>query len=412
MQNKQPVWVSNVVANQVVADVQNSLKQNRTDSKSMQTLMDLISGVEKYKLGNHRKQGLIRKIWDRERRNQSSSNSFGLDLDDVISVFWETVFKYLPRAETTGNIVSVRLVEGQHGDAGTTVTKNGVAMTARATKCNPVNYLKHMGITGIRNMLNKSYRKHIIQVCGACGNSSSVMSVEEHASSCPSCKSANTEKYWPSGNSSYKSRKGRRCLDCHHAWDRRFNRQCFRCGSDDVHTDAMVINQDDTMFQQADDSDTAEQTLVANEVENEMSKLLDAIYKSLPTDPKNPAVATRTHDVFNLLTRPEASKDMCKQCVFKAPKVCEKKCDVFKKMKMCEHDLIPDPNISCGGESMFAAKCVNYSKKIGEWHGVSASLASRRVKKVRQYVSRYVMANKTHPAYDTLHKLLVKHEVL
>lgn len=418
-QQQQPAWVNNGVANEIVYNVKQDMARGVTNSKNMRKMMDLISGVENYRIDNHSKQGVIRKIYDRERHAQmnyrgSLSSNFGLDLDDAISVFWETVFKYLPRAETTGAMVAVRLVNGQQGQGAVSnlLSRNGIQMAHRPTKCNPVNYLKHMGVTGIRNMLNKSYRKNIMQVCDDCGTQASIMTIEAKADNCPSCKSTRTEKHWPSGHSSYKAKKFRRCQDCEHTWEREFVRACYKCGSENVHTDAMVINQEDTLFQQPAELDTAEETMIASEVESEMDKLLDAIYLSLPTDPKNPTATTRTHDVFNLLTRVEASADMCRKCVFAAPKVCEVKCATFKKMRMCEHDLIPDPAISCGGESMVTSKCVNYSKKIGEYHNVSASLASRRVKKVRLYVGRYVQANKNHPSYDTLHKLLIKHDLL
>jgi hypothetical protein len=409
-----PKWVSNEVANKVVASAQTSMRNGRHDSLAVRKLMDLVSGVKDYRMGDHRHQGLIKRIYNLERRSQYNyggttlSNNFGIDFDDVISAFWEAVFRKLPVAATTGDTVNVRIVAGQA--TATPVQHVGsINVAQRVTKCNPINYLKQHGWLGVRNMLNRSYRKHIAQVCDDCGHSSNVMSKEVNGENCPRCSSSETEKFWPSGHSSYRSKKARRCNGCKYVWSRHFVRTCSECGSDNVHTDALVMNNEESMMQQASEDETAEQTIITGQAQAELTALLDDIYKSLPRDPKDPTLVTHTHNVFELLTRPEASKEMCRLCVKAAPLVCSDKC----KTPNCSHDKIPDPGVSCGAESMATAtKCVNYSKKIAEYHNVSASLASRRVKKVRKYVAMYISKHRSYSTLDTVYELLTKRGVL
>lgn len=412
-QNK-PKWVSNQEANEVVERAKQALKDGRQNDPSIQQLMCLVVGVEKYRAWDHRHQGMIRRIYNTERKAQYNygsstlSSNFGIDFDDVISAFWEAVFKKLPVAETTGSMVTVRIVEGQKPVDGL-VNTGGITTTQRATKCNPINYLKHHGWLGVRNMLNKSYRRNIAQVCDDCGHSSNVSTTEKDGECCPKCNGTSTEKFWPSGHSSYRSRKARRCLGCKYVWDRQFVRTCTECGSDNVRTDSLVMNNEESMLQKSSDEATIEEMIAQHQAEQELQALLDDIYKSLPRDPKDPNATTHTHNVFNLLTRPAASIAMCKACVSKAPLVCADKC----KKSDCAHDRIPDPDISCGAESMATAtKCVNYSKKIGEYHGVSASLASRRVKKVRKYVSQYIKTHRSFQTLDTVYELLMRKNLL
>lgn len=401
-------WVSNEVANQVVAEAQLAVAQKQTKSVSISKLMDLVAGVSNYKVYDHRHQGLIKRIYNLERKSKYShgpntlSSNFAIDFDDVISAFWEAVFKRLPSAATTGNMVNVRIVEGQKAKE-STLTPSGLVISARPTKCNPINFLKQHGVLGVRNMLNKSYRKHITQICEDCGHTSNVASRELHGAECPKCKSPDTEKIWPSGNSTYRSKKSRRCNACKARWSRTFVRSCLGCNSENVHTDTLVINNEDSMLHHPSSEKSVEDTIMTYQAEQEVSTLLDEIYKSLPRDPRYPNKPTHTHSVFELLTRPAASKEMCGACVKAAPIVCAEKC----KQATCNHDKLPDPTISCGSSSMATSvKCVNYSKKIAEYHDVSASLASRRVKKVRKYVAQYISTNRGLESLDTMYRLL------
>jgi hypothetical protein len=406
-----PKWVSNQEANEIVEKAKAALRAGNKNDPVIRQLMSLIVGVSNYNAGNHKLQGMIRRIYNSEKRSQYSadlSNNFGIDFDDAIAAFWEAVFNKLPMAETTGTIVNVRVVDGQDS-SGELISAGSITTARRATKCNPINYLKHYGWLGIRNMLNKAYRKHILQLCDDCGSSSSVSTAEKDGIACPKCSSVNTIKCWPSGNSSYRSRKARKCTDCNFMWDRQFARICIACGSDNVRTDSLIVSNEEHTLHQESTEATADEAIEAQQSDEEFNNLLNDIYKSLPKDPVNPTSVTHTHDVFNLLTRPAASVDMCKACVASAPLVCSKKC----RKSICVHNKIPDPAISCGAESMATSqKCVNYSKKIGEYHGVSASLASRRVKKVRKYVIQYIRTNHKSKSLDNIYDLLERKGIL
>lgn len=407
-------WVKNEVANSVVMTVQQSIANGKINNDALHEMMDLISGVKNYDISDLENQGHIRKIFEKERYRHSGSRSgrtasFGIDLGDVVSVFWEHVFKYLPRASQTGDVVSMRVVDGQKQETDTIdqkLTKQGLTFVQRNTKCNPIHYLRDQGIMGVRNLINSSYRRNIMMVCDDCGTSSSVSSSEanEH---CPKCNCAKTEKFWPDGNSSYRAKKSRRCLGCGNTWTRQFTRKCYSCGSDGVRTEARVQNGEESMFHVPSSDVSAHETLEQAEIDRSLDELLDRIYKFLPSDPKDPKAISRTKDVFNIMTRPEFSRDMCGKCVKAAPLVCEEKC----KDHNCSHSKIPDPNLTCGEESFALNKCVNFSKKIGEYHGCSASLAARRVKKVREYFKRYVQKHKLSDQCQAINAIIRKMDV-
>lgn len=408
-------WVKNELANEAVLRAQESIATGRRNNKAIQDMMDLISGIQNYAIWNINKQGVIRKAFELERLRHNGTKagraaSFATDLDDVISTFWEHVFKYLPRATATGENVPVRVVDGQYDDD-TEFDENtstaGLQFVQRSTKCNPVHYLRNMGIMGVRNLINKSYRRNIVMVCDDCGQGSSVSTTEESSDKCPKCTSDDVGKYWPDGNSSYRSRKARKCNECNHIWLRQFTRKCYKCNSENVRTESRIQNGEDSIFQAPSGEDSAETLLVANELNQNIDTLIGKLYNFLPSDPRDPKVVSRTKDVFNILTRPEFSKDMCGKCVAKAPMVCDEKCGLTN----CIHGKAPDPKISCGEPSFSLDKCINFSKKIGEYHGCSASLAARRVKKVREYVKRYIVKHAASEQCKVVAGLMAKLDV-
>jgi hypothetical protein len=406
--DKTKTWVSNEEADRVISAVHNLTKINKLDTKTIQHMMDLIVSVENYNIDNIHKQGIISKIFNKEKLNghngKTVSNHFGYDIKDMISIFWEEVFKSLPKAEVRGTNVSVREVEGilKPDDQ-----PNNNGYKIRQTNCNPIYYLRNRGVMAVRNALNESYRTNIKQICNSCGTQQASTTSEAKSNICPKCKSTDTVKYWPDGHASYKSKKGRRCNLCGNIWTRVFGHICYKCGSDDMRADSKLISQDDTILQMASNLEQADTVLITEESEARLDKILDEIYKALPTDPKNPTIETKTQEVFRLLIYPSASKEMCKRCNEAAPKVCEEKCE----QSGCQHIKIPDPNVCCGAES-YNNRCINYSKKIGEYHNCSASLAARRVKKVREYFIRYIVANKEDMDCETLYKLLDKYGLL
>ena len=280
----------------------------------------------------------------------------------------------------------------------------------RKTNCNPIYYLRNRGIMAVRNVLNDSYRTNIKQVCNSCGTQSALTTVENKSYECPNCGSSNTVKYWPDGNSSYMSKKGRKCNDCSHTWARKFSRACYKCGSTDIYTDSKIVSQEDIILYVPADISSAEMMVIDTQDNANLDILLHDIRDSLPIDPENPDVDTKTKEVFNLLVFPEASQEMCKQCHTNAAKVCEKKCNLFKLNKLCEHNLVPDSS-SCCGETSFNPKCINYSKKIGEYQHCSASLAARRVKASRRYTLKYIREHRDNELCKSLYGLINKYDL-
>lgn len=397
-------WVSNKTADEVVSKVQQDLISKTPDARSLQQLMDLVSGVQAYSTLDHRRQGVIRGIFDKESEKFKSGSryrisNFSLDLDDVISTFWEHVIKYLPRASVTGGVVPVRVVAGQ--DAKTTATRDGLSFADRDTKCNPVHYLRKMGVMGVRNLVNSVYRKNLIQVCEQCSSASNVSRVEIEGKECPKCKSTDVENHWPDGNSAYRVRKEKLCKGCQNTWTRKFAYSCQTCQSNEIRIESRYGPTDD-LTQLTNDDVSAEETLITHEAERELDNILRDIYNFLPADPRDPTLVSRTKEIFTILVDPKASVDICRKCVSAAPQVCADQC----KEKDCKHTRMPDPKVSCGATTFSINKCVNFSRKIGEYHGCSASLSARRVKKVRQYFIRFVKTHRNLDLCRSLHGLL------
>ena len=98
------------------------------------------------------------------------------------------------------------------------------------------------------------------------------------------------------------------------------------------------------------------------------------------------------------------SKDICKKCVSNAPNVCSIKCGTVE----CSHDQVKDPKVTCGATSFAMHKCLNYSKKIAEYHGGATTLYGRRLNKIRQCFVKYVKDNKDDGISESLYILLSK----
>jgi len=411
MQNKQS-WVKNKVADEVVQRVKETINTS-VDRKALASMMDLVSGVQNYNIRDPYRQGHIRKIFDKERAKHKGGRGINtinltVDIDDVISTFWQHVFKYLPQAATTGEMVSVRVVGGQD-NVGPPVLEDssaGINMVSRSTNCNPAHYLRNAGLMGVRNLLNSTYRHNLMHVCDDCGINSGTSPVEV-SDICPKCQSTDTIKYWPDGNSSYRAKKTRKCNTCEHQWTRQFTRKCSKCGSVNIRTEARCQAEDDKISQLPGDESSAESELVNQEYERELVTLIDNIAASLPTDPRNPKAISRTMEIFDIMMRPNAGKAICKMCVASAPLIC-----VECTEPTCTHQKVPDPEVTCGAESFALTKCINFSKKIGQYHKCSASLAARRVKKVRQYVIKYIQANKDQDICTALNILLRRCDLL
>lgn len=363
----------------------------------MQQFMDMVSGVKAYSISDNMRQGIIKRIFEKEchryySRNNDYSN-FSMNLDDIVSIFWTTVFKKLPEAKTTGTTVETRGVNG--------VTSNQL----RATNCNPINWLKNHGIMGVRNSVNKVYNRNLLQVCDDCGHRSKADSREiEALKDCPQCASKDTFEFWPNGSSTYKATKERQCRQCKSIWKRKFTYVCAECLSVNVHIESRFDGKEDGIYEVANDDLTVEEQYVAQELEAEVRTIIGGTYGALPInpDPNASPTDTKARAILDVLFDPVVSKDICAKCVKKASLVCSEKCG----QPGCAHEKVKNPKETCGAESFSLESCINYSKKIGEYHGVSATLSSRRLKTIRKYFVKYVSENRHIDLCDSLYSLL------
>lgn len=356
----------------------------------------MVSGVKLYSISDNARQGNIKRIFEKEchryySRNNDYSN-FSMNLDDIVSIFWETVFKYLHNAEATGTDVETRLVKGQG------------SQKVRPTNSNPINYLKMCGVMGVRNAINKVYNRNLLQVCDDCGHRSKADSREVEGKDCPKCNSKDTVEYWPDGNSTYKATKERKCNGCANIWKRKFTYVCAECLSINVHIESRFDGKEDGIYDVATDDPTVEEKYVAVEMDAEIQTLINGTYNTLPINPDPNALPTDTkaRAILDVLFDPIVSADICKKCVMKASLVCEEKCGNAG----CTHNKVKNPKETCGAERFSLESCINYSKKIGEYHGVSATLSSRRLKTIRKYFVKYVSENRHIDLCDSLYSLL------
>ncbi len=392
--------MGNQQADQIVARVQSAILNKTPDAAAMQELMDLVSNVPSYSVADLARQGMIKRLFEKECKRHYSRNNdysnFSINLDDIISIFWETIFKDLPDAQVTGTVVNTRVVKGQDNIA------------ERATNCNPINWLKSRGVMAVRNAINKIYNRNLVQVCDECGHQSKATSKEINSKHCPTCKGANTLEHWPDGNSTYKSTKHRKCLDCSAIWQRKFSYVCSDCLSTNVHIESKFENREDAIYDLALDEPTIEERYLEQELEAEVQTIIKGTYDTLPLNPDPTSLPTETkaRAILDVIFDPVVAKDICSKCVSKSDDICSVKCADFKNTKQCIHFKIKDPKQTCGADSFALDKCVNYSKKIGEYHGVSATLSSRRIKLIRKYFVKYVSENRDIDLCDSLYTLL------
>ena len=407
-----PKWVDNEVANEVVTKVKNSILNNTRDNDSIQEMMNLIIGVKSYRIENLSNQGIIKKLFDRECKkctNNNNYSNFSIDFSDIVSIFWENVFKDILKAEVQGTIVNTRVVKGQDtSNEAVFKSKDGLNFISRSTQCNPINWLRWRGVMGVRNAINKIYNKNLLQICEDCGHSGTADSREVESTACTKCKSSDTKEYWPNGSSTYKSTKYRICTQCSNTWRRKFSYICSNCLSTNVRIATRFDSKEDTIYNTPSNDCRADELFVISEPEVEIESIIFGVYKSLPTNPNQPGVETRARAILDILFDPKVSRDICSQCSFNAKDMCAIKCTKFNETKHCEHNKVKDPKQTCGAQKFELDKCINYAKKISQFHGVSANLSNRRMKIVRKYFVKYIMSHRHNDLCESVYNLLKK----
>jgi Zn finger protein HypA/HybF involved in hydrogenase expression len=372
--------ISNEDADKAVAMAINDIKNGAKYSKNISRFMDLVVNVQNYDINNHRRQGVISRTYAKESIVKFSDTGIAINIADLISEFWSEVFNSLDKVKPTGGDIVAKSVAGA-----------GIHGGARQTKCNSINYLRSRGIMAVRNYINNWYRHNLVQICNQCRHESSIHSEEYGTNICPSCSSSNTEKWWPSGHASFRSKKCRRCLDCGASWTRKFMYVCPQCKSADVYME--MLNRQASDFRDKIDnlSDDINVESMYSDMENEieMQKLVESIRNTFHINIHS-NTKSKSNEIFDLIFPVDGVSPICKMCVRDAPMVCSLSCGETD----CTHEKIPDPKYTCGAEKFSMATCVNFSKKIAKYHGCSTTLAARRVEKVRTHFIKYVLSHK------------------
>lgn len=125
----------------------------------VQEFMSAVAGVEGYRLNDPNRQGCIRGMFAKEL----IADQFLIELDDIISVFWQGVFENVDKARLWGEKVKIK----------TPGKKNG---KVRGTKNNPIHWVRGQGSYCVRNYINSLYRKNLQQCCTNCGHTTAVKS--------------------------------------------------------------------------------------------------------------------------------------------------------------------------------------------------------------------------------------------
>jgi len=135
----------------------NKLLKAFREGEKTKEFMDAISGVEDYRLDNLSRQGCIRGMFAKEL----IADQFLLELEEIVSIFWHGVFENVDKARLWGEKTEIN----PH-------IKN--ACEVRATKNNPIHYIRTQASYAVRNYITSLYRKNLQQSCPSCGNTTSI----------------------------------------------------------------------------------------------------------------------------------------------------------------------------------------------------------------------------------------------
>ena len=135
--------------------------------------MDAVSGVEKYRIDDLNRQGMIRGTFAKEL----IAEQFILDIEDIVAVFWHGVFEKINRAKLFNEKVEIKHSNGH--------------ITIRPTKNNPIHYLRNHGEWAVRNHITSLYKKILLQHCSICGFKTTIKNEKK----CPKCFNIMTTIY-------------------------------------------------------------------------------------------------------------------------------------------------------------------------------------------------------------------------
>lgn len=185
-----------------------------------------------------------------------------------------------------------------HKEVITYKTSDGKRAERRTNK-NPIYFLRTHGIMTVRNHINSLYRKNLQQCCNICGTKSAIKN----------------------------------------------DRNCSKCGNE-----MSVVYK----FANIDDTEIGYEDRQRDDTSNIVSRLLT----EFANDILKPG--TRAFQVLNILTNPEASRDMCRIC------------------KLCDQNTFDIDH------------CTNYNANIGNWLGVNKAMVASKVSRIRRALPKFL----------------------
>ena len=274
----------------------------------IQEFMDAVSGVENYKLSDLSRQGCIRGRFAKEL----VKDQFLLELEDIISMFWQGVFEHVDKARLWNDKVEIK--------------NPGKDVEIRETNNNPIHYLRCHGEYAVRNYITGLYRKNLQQSCMACDYTCSI----QNDKTCKKCKGL-------------------------------------------MHTTYKFMEINDDLDDFLTDSPD-------KEAENrDLDRYVKALFKKFAAEVLKEG---RAFQIFNILTEPEASKEMCGAC-----------------------------NL-CPAQTFDINSCTNYNANIGAYLGVNKTMVANKMRSIRKRFPQFLTSEGTLDAAHILDLIPKKYRAL
>lgn len=262
----------------------------------VQEFMDAVSGTENYRLDDFSRQGCVRGMFSKEL----IKDQFLLEIEDIISVFWQGVFEHVDKAKLWREKVEIK--------------KPGNEVEVRETNNNPIHYLRYHGVMAVRNYITSLYRKNLQQSCPECGYVCGVQSNKQ-------CKNK----------------------DCNAIMQTKYK---FIDINDD--SDNLMLTEPDKVSEDLD---------MERYIKSLMRRFANEILRE-----------GRAFQIFNILTEPNASKEMCAAC-----------------------------NL-CPAKTFDIDSCTNYNANIGAYLGVNKTMVANKMRSIRKRLPQFLFSEDTQEA--------------
>lgn len=206
------------------------------------------------------------------------------------------------------------------------IKKPGKEVQIRKTNNNPIHYLRYHGGRSVRNYITKLYRKNLQQSCLECGYVCSV----NNDKICKNCKAEMQTTY--------------KFVDINNDYDN--------------------LTRDESV-KMVEDMDMGKY----------INNILDKFDKEILKE-------GRASQIFNILTKPDYSRDMCAAC-----------------------------NL-CPAETFDINSCTNYNANIGAYLGVNKTMVANKMRSIRKRLPQFLFSEGTNEANHIINILPKKYKAL